>query len=113
MALDLSKKVPRRGREMLGGYAWLARLNDKARAKAAGTLDEYICLCPMDEGFLKLAGVSQTDYLALIGQAKTDAEIIDFFDRRVTDRSRDAANRWILEDRAENLDRQDGEEGYA
>ncbi|MBC5825361.1 MAG: DUF5069 domain-containing protein [Candidatus Eremiobacteraeota bacterium] len=94
----------------MGGYAWLARLNDKARAKAAGTLDEYICLCPMDEGFLSRAGVEPAAYLEFIAQGKTDDDIVSFFDQRVTGRQREDANRWILIDKSSNLDRQDEEE---
>ncbi len=42
MALDLSKEFPRSGRDKVREYVWLGRMNDKARAAAAGTVDEYI-----------------------------------------------------------------------
>jgi hypothetical protein len=44
MSLDLEKEVPRSGRTLVGRYAWLGRMTDKARAKAAGTLDSYVSL---------------------------------------------------------------------
>ena len=41
-ALNLSKEYPRSPKQRLGGYAHLCRMIDKARAKAAGTIGEYI-----------------------------------------------------------------------
>ena len=46
-----------RGRDVvIGGVPWLARVADKARAKADGTIGEYIYPCPIDQRFLKEAG---------------------------------------------------------
>jgi hypothetical protein len=61
-APDLSKSFPRRGRDLLGGYAWLARLADKARAKHAGTDGDYVAYCPLSTGFLQRAGVHASDF---------------------------------------------------
>jgi hypothetical protein len=71
-ALDLTQAPPRPGRQMLGGYAWLARLADKARAEHAGTVGEYVAYCPLSMGFLRAAGVSRDDFDALVRNGETD-----------------------------------------
>ena len=71
-------EFPRRGRDALDGFLWLARVFDKARAARDGTIFDYIYPCPMDRAV---------------------------FDRR------DDANRWLLDEKGVNLDRQDAEEG--
>lgn len=63
-APDLTKQFPRSPQERLGGYAHLARMSDKARAKAAGTLGEYIYPCPLDKGLLEFLGVDAEAFLA-------------------------------------------------
>lgn len=112
-APDLSKAPPRRGREMLGGYAWLARLADKARAEQAATPGEYVAYCPLSTGFLDAAGVSPEDFKRLVRDGATDADLVRYFDERVSDEQREAANRFILETAASHLDEQDEEEGAA
>ena len=53
MALDLPRDVPRSPFAELGGYAWLPRLVDKARAGFAGTKGEYSAYpCGGDRRFL-------------------------------------------------------------
>lgn len=57
-ALDLTKEFPESPKILTAGYCHLARMRDKARAKAAGTLGEYIYPCPLDQkllGFLEIA----------------------------------------------------------
>jgi hypothetical protein len=110
-APDLSKTPPRPGRTMLGGYAWLGRLADKARAQHAGTEGEYVAYCPLSMGFLRAAGIARNEFDALIGKNASDDELVRFFDERVTPEKRDAANRFVLEDMASHLDQQDAEEG--
>ena len=111
VALDLSTTPPRSGREMLGPYAWLARLADKARADRAGTSGEYIAYCGLSTGFLDRAGVSVDDFDALIQKDASDEDLVAYFDRHVDDAHRDAANRYVLHDMVAHLDKQDAEEG--
>lgn len=63
VALDLTNQFPRSPHEKLGGYAHLARMTDKARAKAAGTLGEYIYPCPLDQLLLTFLGVDADPFL--------------------------------------------------
>jgi hypothetical protein len=109
---DLATTPPRSGRDMLGGYAWLARLADKVRAEHAGTQQDYVAYCPMSQGFLDRAGVSQDAFDALIEQGADDRQLVAYFDRHVGDDRREDANRFILEEHRSDVARQDAEEGH-
>jgi hypothetical protein len=54
---DLTKQPPRSARVRLGGYAILPRCLDKGRATLAGKNGEYHYACPIDQQFLKFAGI--------------------------------------------------------
>lgn len=112
-ALDLRKDVPRSGREQLSGFAWLGRAADKARAKQAGMLGDYISLCPLDKGFLDRAGITEDTFLELIARDDSDEELGSYFERHVAPASRKAANQWVLVDMADHLADQDREERQA
>lgn len=104
------KAFPRRGRELLGPYMWLARVFDKARANAAGTIFDYIYPCPMDQGVLERWGVTSAQFDEAIRTHPTDQEILKWAQERVSGDAREAANAWLVNEKTENLDRQDGEE---
>jgi hypothetical protein len=112
-APDLRNSFPRRGREKLGGYAFLARLIDKVRAEHAGTNGEYIGYCPMSKAFLDETGVSKSEFDKLIDSNATDEQFVKYFDEHVSPDKKAAANKVILEDLASHLDEQDAEEGVA
>ncbi len=112
-APDFSKAPPRSGREMLGRYAWLARLADKVRADHDGTQNDYVAYCPLSMGFLHGSGVSQEQFDALIRDGASDDDLVRWFDEHVTDARREAANRFVLVQHAHGLDQQDAEEGRA
>lgn len=97
---------------MLGGYAWLARLADKARAAHAGTEADYVAYCPLSTGFLNAAGVSRDDFDRLVRDGASDDDLVRYFDEHVPAKRREAANRFVLESMATHLDQQDAEEGY-
>jgi hypothetical protein len=111
--IDLTTGFPRSGREMLGGYAWLARLADKVRADHAGTNGEYIAYCGLSMGFLDRAGVTEAEFDELITDGANDAELVTYFDQHVDAAHRTAANDFVLRDMASHLDEQDAEEGRA
>jgi Domain of unknown function (DUF5069) len=111
-ALDLRKAPPRSGKETLGRYAWLARLADKARAENAATNGDYVAYCPMSMGFLRRAGVSKDEFDRLIKQGATDEQLIKYFDEHVSDEKRESANRFIIDEHREAVEKQDAEEGH-
>ncbi len=96
---------------MVGRYAWLGRLADKARADQAGTAGEYIAYCPLSMGFLKRAGVSKDQFDTLVRDGASDADLAKYFDEHVSDTQRDGANNYVLDEMTEHLDEQDAEEG--
>lgn len=102
---------PRRGRESIGGYLWLARVFDKARAARDGTIHDYIYPCPMDRGIFDRWGITSNAFDAAVQSNDADDAILTWLKARVPESKRDAANKWLLEDRVSNLDRQDAEEG--
>lgn len=114
MATDFrdGKTFPRRGREPMGeDVLWLARVFDKARAAANETIHDYIYPCPMDKGVMERWGIAPEDFDAAIQTHTTDAAILEWLRSRATPEQVEAANRWLLEEKTENLDRQDSEEG--
>lgn len=112
MATDFrdGKTFPRRGREALGETLWLARLLDKARAAAAGTLHDYMYPCPMDEGVMARWGINSAEFDVAIGQHESDEAVARWLHERISAVSIRRANDWLLTAKRENLDRQDSEE---
>ncbi len=113
MATDLRSghDFPRRGRESIDGFLWLARVFDKARAARNGTIHDYIYPCPMDRGVFDRWGVTSRVFDAALDSCATDADIATWLKARVNDGRREEANRWLLEEKTGNMDRQDAEEG--
>ena len=104
---------PRRGRDSIEGFLWLARVYDKARAARDGTIHDYIYPCPMDRGVFDRWGVTARVCEAALETCTTDAQIAAWLRARVSDAKREEANRWLLEEKSANMDRQDAEEGAA
>ena len=113
MATDFrdGKTFPRRGREPIDGVLWLARVSDKARAAAAGTIHDYIYPCPMDKGVMERWGITPDLFDRAIRAHTTDAELLRWLRSHVTEAQVQAANRWLVDEKIENLERQDAEEG--
>jgi len=113
MATDFrdGKTFPRRGRELLGDALWLARLFDKARAAAAGTIFDYIYPCPMDKGVMERWGITPDEFDEANASHTTDQAIKEWLASRTTPERIGDANRWLLDEKKANLDRQDSEEG--
>ncbi|HET7559172.1 MAG TPA: DUF5069 domain-containing protein [Limnochordia bacterium] len=66
-----------RGRDVvIGGYPWLARMTDKARAKLDGTIGDYIYPCPIDRRVLDEYGISADDFLKIVAEATDDSGVI-------------------------------------
>jgi hypothetical protein len=104
------KTFPRRGREALGGFLWLARVFDKARAKANRTQDGYIYPCPMDRAVMSRWGIKPTEFTSAVAESQSDDQIVDWLSKRVTPDNVQAANTWV-QAQTNSLDRQDADEG--
>lgn len=113
MATDFrsGRDFPRRGRDEYGGYNWLLRVFDKARAARNGTIHDYIYPCPMDRGVFDRWGITSQAFDAALETCDTDDKILAWVKARVNDERRDAANRWVLDEKKASLDKQDAEEG--
>ncbi len=109
---DLSKKPPRSGRHMLGGWAWLARVADKVRADHAGTPGEYTAYCGLTMGFLNRAGITREQFDEQIRKGATDQELLEHFERTSTPEQKAAANEYVLVAQKHHLDKEDAEEGW-
>ena len=111
MATDFrdGKTFPRRGRDALGGFLWLPRVFDKARAKTSQTHDGYIYPCPMDRAVMQNWGISPPDFTAAIVEHSTDDQILAWLSERVPPDRMQAANSWVLRQK-DSLDRHDAEE---
>ncbi len=112
MATDFrdGTRFPRRGREPLGRFLWLARVFDKARARARGTHGEYIYPCPMDQGMFERWGITAAEFDTFITQHDGDDALLRWAQERVSAQRIEAANEWLVSEKRENLDRQDREE---
>jgi hypothetical protein len=105
------KTFPRPGREAIDDALWLARISDKARAEAAGTIYDYIYPCPMDQGVLARWKLSKREFEEALRRYPDDEQLAAWLQGRVPRENIRAANEWLLDERSENLDRQDAEEG--
>ncbi|MBV8583162.1 MAG: DUF5069 domain-containing protein [Candidatus Eremiobacteraeota bacterium] len=89
---------------------WLLRVFDKARASANGTIHDYIYPCPMDQGVFSRWGIDAAQFEAAIRAHAEDEGIRAWLKATVSPKKIEAANRWLRDEKRENLDRQDREE---
>lgn len=94
---DLHYAAPPRWSDAVEGVVWLPRLAMKARAHDAGTLGYYLFgQSPVDDEFLKTAGVSYADFIAIVRRSPDDAGVL----AAIADASPGAVERlrlWSLE----------------
>lgn len=74
--MDLSKNYPRPGEQLLGGYPWLARAIDKARAYNEGFLGDYIFPCPIDKELLSELNLTAYEFAEIVEQSASDDDIL-------------------------------------
>jgi len=65
----------------------------------------------MDRGVFDRWGITAGQFSQALASHKTDDEVLAWLRERVNDAGREAANRWLTEEKSSNLDRQDSEEG--
>jgi len=113
MATDFrsGKVFPRRGRDRIGDFYWLARVFDKGRAKRDDTIFDYIYPCPLDRGVFERWGITPAQFDEALKTIDTDDGILAWVKSHVSDAQRETANTWVIVEKKENLDRQDAEEG--
>ena len=92
-ALVLSRQFPRTPREKLGGHVHLARMIDKARAKAAGKEGEYIYPCPLDQALLEFLSIS-ADAFYEAAQKRDDRELLEWLKENAKPRSPAEIEEW-------------------
>lgn len=92
-AIDLTKNFPASSKQIYGGYVHLARMRDKARAKAAGTLGEYHYPCPLDKSLLDFIKISPEAFIEAV-QNNNDEELLSWVRKNATPRSSDEIATW-------------------
>ena len=92
-ALDLTTRFPRSPKERLGPYVHLARMIDKARAKAADTLGEYIYPCPLDQLLLDFLGIKGEAFLSA-AKASPDPDVLRWVEEHARARSPQEIQEW-------------------
>jgi hypothetical protein len=95
-AKNLKTEYPRSSKELLGGYAHLARMIDKARAREAGINGDYIYPCPLDKAFLTLVEVTEQDF-AYAAKTRTDELILEWLAVHGRPRSKKQIELWNQE----------------
>ena len=79
--MDLTRQAPRSPYARLGGYVWLPRLIDKARAFAAGTLGAYRYVdCPMNGRLLHFLGLGSDRVAAVVAERPTDEQVMQWLE---------------------------------
>ena len=76
--MDLTTRPPRSPRTRLGGFVILPRMLDKGRAQLEGKNGEYHFNCPLDEHFVKFAGIDPEALLTELKAGKGDGEILEW-----------------------------------
>jgi hypothetical protein len=84
--MDLTQRPPRSPRCRLGGYVLLPRLLDKCRAELAGKSGEYHYNCPLDQNFMRFAGIDAEELKAEVAKGKGDGEILAWINEHAKSR---------------------------
>jgi hypothetical protein len=91
--MNLTQRPPRASRVRLGGYVILPRMLDKARAELAGTNGEYHYNCPLDQHFLKFAGIDADALKAEVAKGLGDGEILAW----ITANAKNPREQWEID----------------
>lgn len=76
--MDLTKpgNYPRSGRITLGGVVYLPRAIDKMRADVAGTVGEYIAMCPQSRRVYDFVGFTGEQLRKVVQDDSTDEGVL-------------------------------------
>lgn len=76
----------------LGGYAWLPRMIDKARASRAGTLGAYYRYpCPIDRTCLELLGLDAEVFADIAQSTENNSQLLHALQQHSVATPEDAA----------------------
>lgn len=92
-ALDLAKEFPSSPKQKAGGYVHLARMRDKVRAKAAGTIGEYNYPCPLDKALLEFMGVTPEIFIET-AESKNNDELVAWVKQSAAPKSAEEVDKW-------------------
>lgn len=67
---------PRPRHVVVGGIEWVARMSDKARAKAKGTIGDYIYPCPADRRLLEALELDADTFQRIAVEASDDDHVV-------------------------------------
>ena len=81
VSTDLTIHPPRSPRVRLGGYVILPRMLDKCRATLAAKNGEYSYNCPLDQYFLKFAGVDPDALQKQVAAGLGDGAILSWIEK--------------------------------
>ena len=95
--MDLTKTYPRSVREKVLGIVQLGRAIDKGKAKAHGNIGEYHFDCPMDHAVFEFLGINGEEFLSVIKNAKSDAEIEAYAKQFVDKKTPEQIETWNRE----------------
>lgn len=97
--MDLTQTYPRSVHEKWLGLVQLGRALDKGKAKAHGNLGDYNYDCPMDKGVFDFLGMDGEEFLGVIKNAKSDAEVEayakQFVDKKSPDEIENFNAEWV------------------
>lgn len=74
---DLTVTPPRAGDLELGGWPWLPRMIDKARATYHGNPGTFAHPCGRDRGLLAQMSISVEEFKTVIDETATDGEVVE------------------------------------
>lgn len=96
LARDLrdDKESPRKPRETLAGYALAARAVDKCRAVLVGWEGDYFSNCPLDQRWLKFAGIDYEGFRSVVATGATDEDIAQWIGEHAIKRSQAEIDAW-------------------
>jgi hypothetical protein len=91
-----AREQPRSGRTLVQGYAWLARLSDKARAAHQGTIARYFYPSDTDFAVLECWNLTVSEFDRAVLEYPDDTELAAWLEGRVTAEARECGNRWVF-----------------
>lgn len=80
LAKDLRKEEPRSAEDELGGFPLAARCVDKCRATLVGQQGDFMYGCPMDQKFLREAGIGAEELKYFVATGATDEQIAEWIE---------------------------------